>query len=147
MKFSVIVIAFAFMASCKSTSKHSFDTKSETDLIQREMDEQQDAWNNHDLQGFMKWYWNSDSLTFIGSKGLNYGWNKTLANYQKSYPSPEAMGRLQFTNLNIRILDSENAYVIGKWELFRTDDTLSGHYSLLWKKMGQSWFIVADHSS
>jgi ketosteroid isomerase-like protein len=57
------------------------------------------------------------------------------------------MGRLQFTNETIDVLDQNNAYVIGKWELFRTADTLSGHYTLLWKKKAGEWVVVADHSS
>jgi hypothetical protein len=57
------------------------------------------------------------------------------------------MGKLQFTNLSMELIGDSSAYVIGKWELFRTIDTLSGHYSLLWKNRNGKWLIVADHSS
>ncbi len=30
---------------------------------------QQSAWNNGDIENFMKGYWKDDSLLFIGSKG------------------------------------------------------------------------------
>lgn len=95
----------------------------------------------------MEPYWHSDSLQFIGKRGITHGWQATLDNYKKGYPDRAAMGTLQFTNLSIDVLSDSSAYVIGKWELFRTADTLSGHYSLLWKKMGDKWQIVADHSS
>lgn len=111
------------------------------------MHEQQVSWNENDFPGFMLHYWNHDSLKFVGSRGLNYGWQTTLDNYKKSYPDKAAMGTLKFTNLMIDVMDSTNAFVIGKFELFRTADTLSGHYTLLWKKMNGHWLIVADHSS
>lgn len=111
------------------------------------MDEQEASWNNADLHGFMKHYWKSDSLKFIGKRGINYGWQNTLDNYKKSYPTAEEMGKLKFHNLSTEILDDSSAFVIGKWKLQRTSDTLSGHYSLLWKKLNGNWVIVADHSS
>ena len=147
MKSSIYLLSLFFFIGCKESDNQSVDSQAATNSIIAAMNEQEESWNKNDLPGFMKWYWQSDSLTFIGSKGLTYGWNQTLANYQKTYATPEAMGKLHFTNIQLDILDIENAYVIGKWELFRQSDTLSGHYSLLWKKIGESWFIVADHSS
>ncbi len=115
--------------------------------IQRVMDQQQEAWNRGDLEVYMNGYWKSDSLRFIGKRGITYGWQPTLDNYKKGYPNADAMGRLQFTNLSIELTGDSSAYVIGKWMLYRTTDTLSGHYSLLWKRMDNQWLIVADHSS
>jgi hypothetical protein len=57
------------------------------------------------------------------------------------------MGQLLFENLEMEQLAPSSAFVIGKWTLFRSADTLSGHYSLIWKKMGAKWVIVADQSS
>lgn len=111
------------------------------------MDTQQNAWNEGDLESFMLPYWKSDSLQFIGKRGINYGWQNTLDNYKKSYPDKDAMGRLQFTNLRSEVLDPSHVFIAGKWELFRIADTLSGHYTLLWKNIGRGWVIIADHSS
>ena len=135
-----LVIAFA---ACNS-KQHN---QTAISTIQHVMDEQQEAWNRGDLKGFMNGYWVSDSLRFIGKRGITYGWQSTLENYQKSYPGSEAMGKLQFTNLSMELTGDSSAYVIGKWQLFRAADTLSGHYSLLWKQLNGKWLIVADHSS
>ena len=115
--------------------------------IQHVMDQQQEAWNRGDIEDYMNGYWKSDSLRFIGKRGITYGWQPTLDNYKKGYPNADAMGRLQFTNLSMELTGDSSAYVIGKWQLYRTTDTLSGHYSLLWKRMDNQWLIVADHSS
>lgn len=111
------------------------------------MEDQETAWNRGDLEGFMQGYWKSDSLRFIGKRGITYGWQSTLDNYKKGYPDTEAMGKLVFTNLSMEMTGDSTAYVIGKWELYRSADTLTGHYSLLWKCMSGRWLIIADHSS
>ena len=111
------------------------------------MAQQESAWNRGDLEAFMNGYWKSDSLRFIGSKGLTYGWDQTLQNYKKGYPDPDAMGKLKFTILSVEKLSGRSAFVIGKWQLTRKIGDLSGHYTLLWRKIKGKWVIVADHSS
>jgi hypothetical protein len=107
---------------------------------------QETAWNNGNVTEFMKYYWKSDSLKFIGSKGITYGWQKTLDNYLKSYPTKEAMGILKFTILEASQLSKESIYIIGKWELTK-EKPVGGHFTLLWKKIKGNWVIVADHTS
>ncbi len=121
-------------------------SKTET-TIRAIMAKQELAWNRGELVDFMDGYWKSDSLRFIGSKGLTYGWQKTLDNYKKGYPDLDAMGKLKFTIISVEQLSGKSAYVIGKWYLTRTIGDLSGHYTLLWKKIQGKWVIVADHSS
>lgn len=108
---------------------------------------QEDAWNRADLEAFMSGYWHSDSLMFIGSRGVTYGWQATLDSYKKGYPDAGAMGKLTFTILSVQVLAPESAYVIGKWHLTRATDEVGGHFTLLWKKKDGKWVIVADHSS
>lgn len=95
----------------------------------------------------MQGYWKSDSLMFIGTRSVTFGWQPTLERYKKGYPSAEAMGNLTFTILSLQILSPESAYVIGKWRLTRTEDEIGGHFTLLWKKIDGKWLIVADHTS
>ena len=111
--------------------------------------EQEVSWNRADLNGFMKHYWNSDSLRFIGKSGVNMGWKATLENYQQSYPNGSAMGKLKFSNLSVEFIDRETVFVIGSWLLERGGEyeNLSGFYSLIWKKKNGKWVIVVDHSS
>lgn len=111
------------------------------------MDAQLKAWNAGNLEGFMDTYWKSDSLLFIGKKGLTYGWQATLDNYRKSYPGKEGMGTLSFQLLEFKQLAADTYFVIGKWNLERTIGDLSGHFSILLRKIGGEWKIVADHSS
>ncbi len=110
------------------------------------MKAQEKAWNNGDIPAFMQHYWQHDSLKFIGSKGITYGWQKTLDNYKRAYPDKLAMGELRFTIIEATALSKSAVYVIGKWELIK-DKPAGGHFTLLWRKVKGRWVIVADHTS
>ncbi len=127
---------------------HSFSQKNgvEVENILSKMKEQESAWNMGDINGFMQYYWNNDSLKFIGSKGVTKGWQKTLDNYLKGYPNKESMGILKFTIIETEQLSNESIYVIGKWELEK-QKPVGGHFTLLWKKINNKWVIVCDHTS
>lgn len=104
-------------------------------------------WNKGNIEGFMKGYWESDSLLFVGKSGPKYGYKTTLENYKKSYPDKAAMGRLSFTILKVQQLSTDHYFVLGKWMLQRTIGNLDGHYTLLFRRINNRWVIIADHSS
>ncbi len=108
---------------------------------------QQKAWNAGDLNEFMKSYWKSDSLLFIGSHGPTYGWQKTLENYKKTYPNKEKMGTLEFSGIQVKMLDKNYAFVLGKWKLIRQNDSPNGVYTLIFKRFEDGWKIISDHSN
>jgi len=116
--------------------------------ILKVMQDQTAAWNRGDVAAYMQGYWQSDSLVFIGKRGLTYGWQPTLANYKKSYPDAAAMGQLDFTSLRITSLSPDAAQVVGRWHLKRpAAGDLEGHFLLVFRKLKGQWVIVADHSS
>ena len=110
------------------------------------LNDQVQSWNRGDIDQFMKTYWQSDSLMFIG-KSVTYGWINTLNNYKKNYPDTTAMGKLSFDIVKMKRLSFQYFYVIGKWHLQRSIGDLSGHYTLLLKKIKDRWVIISDHSS
>lgn len=114
--------------------------------VEANMAAQEAMWNEGRITDFMSLYWKSDSLEFIGSKGLTYGWQKTLDNYKKGYPDKKAMGILKFTILENKQLSENYIYIIGKWQLTK-DKPAGGHFTLLWKKINNNWVIISDHTS
>ncbi|MCG8308701.1 MAG: DUF4440 domain-containing protein, partial [Cytophagales bacterium] len=56
-------------------------------IIRNKLFDQAKCWNNGDIDCFMRDYWKSDSLMYIGKKGITYGWHKTLSNYKSRYPT------------------------------------------------------------
>ncbi|MBS1927067.1 MAG: DUF4440 domain-containing protein [Chitinophagaceae bacterium] len=121
-------------------------TKAEEE-VRKILQDQSEAWNKGDLSAYMESYWHSDSLLFIGKKGVVYGWQKTRSNYEKAYPDTVSMGKLQFGLVEVKRLSEVFFFVVGKWKLTRAAGNLEGHFSLLIKKINGKWVIVADHSS
>ncbi|RYZ31010.1 MAG: DUF4440 domain-containing protein [Chitinophagaceae bacterium] len=115
--------------------------------IRKILSDQTASWNAGNLDDFMKGYWNNDSLMFIGSNGITYGYQNTLSNYKKNYNGADKMGTLKFTLLKVQQLSPEYFFVVGKWELERKAGNVSGHYDLIFRKIDGIWKIISDHSS
>ena len=114
--------------------------------IRRVLDDQVAAWNRGDLEAFMEGYWKSEELVFKSGDKEHRGWQATLDRYRKAYDSPEKMGRLSFTELQIRTLSETEAEVAGGWKLERAKDAPSGTFVLLFRKRSEGWRIVRDET-
>jgi uncharacterized protein (TIGR02246 family) len=117
--------------------------------IRQVLDQQVADWNRGDVDAFMKGYENSPQTTFVGQT-VQYGYATILERYKKVYANPAAMGKLTFTHLAIRVLNSDYAAVTGNFHLQRSPaggGNADGIFSLLLKKDAQGWKIILDHSS
>lgn len=135
---------FAVVVLCSLTS---FAQSNDEKAIRKVLNDQVIAWNNGNIEGFMQGYWKSDSLMFIGSKGIKWGWKTTLENYKKGYPDTTVMGKLTFELLVVKKLSAEYYFIVGKWNLKRTIGDIGGHYDLVFKKVNGKWVIISDHTS
>ena len=141
-QISLIIILFLSLVSNAQDKKLS---KAQI-TVESQMAVQEASWNDGLIEDFMAFYWNNDNLEFIGSKGLTYGWQKTLDNYKKGYPTKEAMGKLHFTILENKQLSKKYIYIVGKWQLTK-EKPAGGHFTLLWRKINHKWIIISDHTS
>ena len=140
-------IVSLFLIATLITYSSSFAQSSDEITIRNAMNEQLEAWNKGDINRFMDTYWQSDSLMFIGKGGVTYGWKETKENYIQSYPDTAAMGKLDFKIIEVKRLSVLYFHVLGRWQLTRSIGNLSGHFTLLFKKIKNKWVIVSDHSS
>ena len=108
---------------------------------------QQADWNRADIDAFMEPYWKSEDLQFVGSSGVLYGWDATMARYKRTYPTPERMGQLTFDILQAHQLSKKVIFLTGKYTLERKNDRPTGYFTLAWRKIKGRWLIVADHTS
>ncbi len=115
--------------------------------IMKILSDQTASWNKGDYEGFMKGYWNNDSLMFVGKTSVTYGYQNTLTHYKETYNTPDKMGKLFFEILKVKKLSGEYFFVLGKWFLKRNSGDIGGHYTLLFRKINGKWLIVCDHSS
>jgi uncharacterized protein (TIGR02246 family) len=108
---------------------------------------QVDAWNKGDLESFIQGY--AENCTFMGSQIVRSR-EKVLARYRKVYPTSAKMGKLTFSNLDVREIGEKVAIVTGNWHLTRAMQAggeAGGYFSLVFRDMDDEWKIVLDHTS
>jgi len=144
MKQSLLIFTILLCTSAPFICKGQ---KNDLQLVKNILSAQSTAWNEGNIDAFMKGYWHNDSLSFISKGGITYGWDQTLAHYKKSYPDTTTMGKLNFTLIRLNKLSEHYYFVTGKWHLSRTVGDIGGYFTLLFKKINKQWFIITDHTS
>ena len=143
---SCLLVLSLLMASCVTLDQKGSGSSAE-EKIAAIMKMQTDCWNDGDIDCFMRGYWRSDSLRFIGKDGLIKGWQRTLDRYKRSYPDKAAMGFLKFDIISTEVLGQDYALVIVKFSLQREGEELKGIFTLIWKNMNGEWVIILDNTS
>jgi len=138
-----ILFLLCFIITLSSIAQSEIEDKT---AIKSVMKLQEKAWSQNDLEGFMKGYWKSDSLKFYGSSGLTYGWEKTLANYKKGYPTKDHSGTLTFKINDISKIENNSYWVMGEYYLSRKVGDANGIFLIIFRKINGEWKIVADMS-
>jgi len=118
----------------------------DVEAIQQILDEQTVAWSNNDLEGFMQGYWKSDSLTYYSGGQITKGWQTTLDNYQKGYPTKSHSGKLDFKIDEITKISNDAYYVMGQYFLTRDAGDKNGTFMIIFKRIDGEWKIIADSS-
>jgi ketosteroid isomerase-like protein len=116
--------------------------------IRAVLDDQVAAWNQRDLIRFMKGYWEDEKLSFYSANNKTAGWKATLERYQKKYQGEgKEMGKLAFSELSVEMLGADHALVRGRYRLEMRNETPTGIFTLIMRKMPAGWRIIHDHTS
>ena len=136
--FAALQLAFA------STSKTEIAGE-----IRAVLTAQEQAWNRGDLDAFMNGYARSDSTVFVSGDEITRGWQTVRDRYKRKYGDRAKMGRLSFSDLQIRPLAADAAVVLGRWELQRAGmaGNPHGRFTLVMRRLPEGWRIVHDHTS
>jgi ketosteroid isomerase-like protein len=117
--------------------------------IRAVMDKSVVDWNRGDLAAFVACYKNSPDILFMGDP-IAKGYAQMVERYRRVYSTPEKMGKLAFTALEVQPLDEHFATVTGKFHLERTaaggGDT-GGYFLLVVEKTPAGWKIVRDSTT
>lgn len=145
----VLLLIFAMLLPALSLAAQTAAPQPAEAAIQQLLHMQVEAWNHHDLEGFMGGYWHSPELTFFSGGSETKGWEPTLARYRRRYQANGAeMGTLTFTDLNIAVLGPDAAFVRGQFHLAMPDGKHpQGLFTLVLKRLPEGWRIAHDHSS
>ena len=120
------------------------------DEVRKLLKDSEDAWNRGDLVTFASYYDDSPETTFIGREVTHGGPKEVLARYRRGYSTPEKMGKLTFSEIEVRPLGEGYALANGKFSLKRTAEgggDTSGRFTLVLRRTPSGWKIIHDHSS
>ena len=147
--------ALALLLLLLAGSPRAMAASDEATAIRQAMTAQQAAWNRGDVDAFMQTYKDAPDTTFVG-RTVRKGYRAILESYRRHYATRAQMGRLTYSDLDVRLLPGAGgevryAVVTGRFHLDRSahgevaqDD---GIYSLLWEKTADGWKIILDHTS
>jgi hypothetical protein len=139
-------ILFLFALISLTNLYSQTNEQQDKDEILSILDAQANAWSSYNIEEFMEGYWKNDSLKFYGASGLTYGWENTLSNYKKRYPSKEHTGILNFKINDISKINDDAYYVMGAYFLKRSVGNANGVFMIIFKKINDEWKIIADTS-
>ena len=145
-KFVLLQIFTLLIIPLLSYSQPGPDIPKVKNEIQTILDRQKTAWNRGNIEGFMEDYWKSKNFTFQSGNNRLHGWNALLSRYEKSY-SGEKMGKLDFTDIEIKVLSNDIAYVLGRWKLAFKDSSNEGLFTIIFNRKPEGWKIIHDHTS
>ncbi len=152
MKLVKWIVAVGLVASCfglllASATQLRTAEERRNDEVLAVLIAQENAWNEGKLDAFLDGYWRSGELTFASSQGISRGFDAVRERYQKSYPDRQAMGKLDFSQLEVHAVGSDAALVLGHWHLSREKGNIGGVFSLVLMRFQDGWRIIHDHTS
>ena len=115
--------------------------------VQSVLKEQQEVWNRGDIDAFMNGYARSASTVFVSEDEVTRGWATVRDRYRVKYADRAKMGTLTFSDIEVTMLSTDAAVVLGRWKLKRENDEPHGRFTLIFKRLQEGWRIVQDHTS
>jgi ketosteroid isomerase-like protein len=136
---SILIASFVCAAAEQSPNSVS--------QIQSVLSAQQGAWNRGDIDAFMNGYAQSASTVFVSEDEVGRGWETVRERYRVKYSDRAKMGTLSFSDIEVTMLSTDAAVVLGRWRLKRANDEPHGRFTLIFKRLPEGWRIVHDHTS
>jgi ketosteroid isomerase-like protein len=142
------VLAFAALLAAGAAATSQGDPGA-VRAVRAILDRQVADWNKADLDGFLSGYWNSPKVVFQSGGQRIDGFEAMRERYQKRYRADgKAMGRLEFSALDIEPLGPEAVLARGRWRLAMPDGTRPGGlFTVIFRRLPEGWKIVHDHTS
>ena len=93
-------------------------------------------------------YWNSPDVTYYSGNDVTRGWKENLERYRKRYQSEgREMGKLSFTGVDVKAAGPTDAWARGRWKVVKSNETLEGLFTLIFRRLPDGWRIIHDHTS
>ncbi|MFC2107099.1 YybH family protein [Bacteroidota bacterium] len=152
--FLFLISVFAFQLVIAKPQLVDINISFENIVVNKTQDEvlnctsqMEKFWNEGDLENYMDFYWNSDSLTMQSSNARYYGWENINAMFVNMFQDENLRGELKFSEIEIPSFSDETALVIGKFHLdYPNGQMREGYFTVIFKKIDNEWKIIHDQS-
>src|ERR1700752_354177 len=141
-----VSLIFFLLVTTQIMAQAQSNVKQEA-AIRAVLEAQKEAWNKGDIDGYMDGYERSENTVFVSGDSVSHGWQTVHDHYKKSYDTREKMGTPSFSDLEITMLGTDSAVVLGTWRLQRASDEPHGRFTLVFRLTKNGWRIIHDHTS
>lgn len=150
----IAVLGILLLTQCQTCEREhtelseqkAWDRDSIESLVDDVLQEQLNAWNEGDVDGYMAGYWKSPDLRFVTGRSVIAGHDSLTANYKRAFPDRGAMGKLNFEIRDKKWMGDSVVNVLGRWMVTTADTGRSGNFSILFMPVEEGWRIVEDHT-
>jgi hypothetical protein len=132
-----------------SLGSKSDSTRSDAQRVNEVLLKMLDRWNAHDIEGHLEVYWKSpELLVVIDSEQFN-GWQQLHDSYINGYPDRNAMGFINPTRIQVKLLKPDLALALTWWSISfpSSKQKVVGNTTMDLQKFDDGWKIVASHTS
>ena len=132
-----------------SLGSKSDSTRSDAQRVYEVLLKMLDRWNAHDIDGHLEVYWKSpELLVVIDSEQFN-GWQQLHDSYINGYPDRNAMGFINPTRIQVKLLKPDLALALTWWSISfpSSKQKVVGNTTMDLQKFDDGWKIVASHTS
>jgi uncharacterized protein (TIGR02246 family) len=158
IKISAIsALSFSLPAMAQEQNGWQFDSlqaksavsKSDAQLVYEVLLRMLDRWNAHDLEAHLDVYWKSPELLVVVDSEEFNGWQQLHDSYVNGYPDRSAMGFINPTRIQVKLLKPDLALALTWWTISfpSTQQTVVGNTTMNLQKFDNGWKVVASHTS
>ena len=124
-------------------------SKSDAQLVYEVLLRMLDRWNAHDLEAHLDVYWKSPELLVVVDSEEFNGWQQLHDSYVNGYPDRSAMGFINPTRIQVKLLKPDLALALTWWTISfpSTQQTVVGNTTMNLQKFDNGWKVVASHTS
>lgn len=152
-----IVVCFPLLAtSIAGDSKGGLDTIDQQKVVgaadpEKEIYDQlmrmADAWNRHDIDGYLDGFLHSDDVVVVVEGETVRGWDLLSRAYHSGYPKPEEMGTLTVDRMQVQMLTPDLGFVLSSYTISFAKKKEFGTDTIVMKKVSAGWRELISHTS
>jgi uncharacterized protein (TIGR02246 family) len=106
-----------------------------------------DAWNRHDIEGYLDGFWHSDDLVVVVEGENVRGWDLLAKAYRTGYPNTSEMGGLTLDRTQVQMLAPGFGFALTWYTVVFAKKKEFGTSTIVLKKLPEGWRIAVMHSS